>query len=298
MNYILITPCKNEGENLPKLIQSIVSQTIKPVIWVIIDDASTDNTPQISKEAAEKNDWIKILRYEEATKRDLGLHLAKIMSNGFDMAIDYCKNKNIEYEYLGNVDGDISLEYTFFHNLMREFEKDLELGIASGGLRVTINNKLTNVKGLSIDEPSGGHILIRRKCFEDCDGIPQSYAFDAVIKAKARLNGWKNKRFEDNIATESRDASSAEGYVKGFLHTGKILHYLNFHPLHVFAWGILRSLRRPYYGGIMIIAGYLNSLLKRDEQIEDKIIKNYYWNKWKIVYKQRLFSRVTYENIK
>ena len=103
MNYILITPCKNEGENLPKLIQSIVLQTIKPVIWVIIDDASTDNTPQITKEATEKNDWIKILRYEEATKRDLGLHLAKIMRNGFDMAIDHCKKKDIEYkiQYLG-----------------------------------------------------------------------------------------------------------------------------------------------------------------------------------------------------
>ena len=163
------------------------------------------------------------------------------------------------------------------------------------GIRFTIDNKLVNVKGLSTDEPSGGHMLIRRKCFEDCKGIPQSYAYDAVIKVRAKLIGWKNKRFEDNMATEARDVGSAEGYFKGFLHTGRISHYLNFHPVHVFAWGILKCLRKPYYGGIVYITGYLCSLIKRNEQIDDIRIKEYYWNKWKNIYKQRLFTRVKYE---
>jgi len=297
-NYILITPCKNEGENVPKLIQSIVSQTIRPVIWVIIDDASDDNTPKITNEAAREYDWIRILRLEKGIKRDLGLHLAKIMSQGFDLAIKYCEMNGIKYNYLGNVDGDITLEPSFFKNLIEEFEKDPALGIASGGIRFTIDGRIVHVKGLSIDEPSGGHMLIRRKCFIGCGGIPQSYAYDAVIKAKARLQGWKNRRFEDNIATEARDVGNAEGYFKGFLHMGKISYHLNFHPIHILAWGVLKSFRKPYYGGVVYIAGYLCSLLKRDDKINDDMIQNYYWNKWKQVYKQRLFMRVTYETIK
>lgn len=44
--YIVVTPCKNEGENLPNLIASVVAQTIMPVLWVIVDDGSTDTTPE------------------------------------------------------------------------------------------------------------------------------------------------------------------------------------------------------------------------------------------------------------
>ena len=50
--YILVTAAKNEGKNLPELIQSVAEQTIKPLLWVIVDDASTDNTPQILEDAS------------------------------------------------------------------------------------------------------------------------------------------------------------------------------------------------------------------------------------------------------
>lgn len=295
--YILITPCKNEGHNLPCLIESIASQTIRPVIWVIVDDCSDDNTSRITKEASGKYDFIKVLRLEENSKRDLGLHLAEITKKGFDLAIGYCMEKGIGYEYIGNVDADLTLEPTFFENLMIEFGKDPELGIASGGIILTIDGRLAYVKGLPADEPSGGDMLIRRKCFEECGGISQSYSYDTVLKGRVRLKGWKTRRFEDNLAIEARDVGSAEGYLKGFLHMGRTLHYLNLHPMHVFGTGILKSLRKPYYGGIICIIGYLYSLLKRDKQIDDSEIRNYFWNKWKHVYKKRLSSRVVYEVI-
>lgn len=108
--YILITCCtKNEGRNLPSLINSIALQTVKPVLWIITDDGSTDNTPSVIKEAKEKYNWIQSIKSNN-NKRDLGLHLAGVMKSGFDYAISYCKEKEIEYDYLGNVDGDLTLE--------------------------------------------------------------------------------------------------------------------------------------------------------------------------------------------
>lgn len=294
-NYVLLTPCKNEGHNLLYLIESVVSQTIRPVLWVIVDDCSDDNTPQIIKEVIEKFDWIKVLRLEEKNKRDLGLHLAEITKKGFNFCIQYCMQKGIEYNYFGNVDADLTFDNTFFENLISEFEKDLELGVASGGIILTISGRFVYVKGLPIDEPSGGDMLIRRRCFEECGGIPQSYAYDTVLKAKARLKGWKTKRFEENLAIEVRDVGSAEGYFKGFMQMGVTSQYLNLHPIHVFARGIFKSLRKPYYGGIIYIISYLYCHLKRDSQIKDIEIRNYYWNKWKQVYKKRLSSRVIHE---
>lgn len=45
--YIVVTPCRNEEKNLPNLVQSMTVQTIRSVFWVIVDDGSTDKTPEI-----------------------------------------------------------------------------------------------------------------------------------------------------------------------------------------------------------------------------------------------------------
>ena len=47
--YIVVTPCRNEEKNLPDFVQSMTAQTIRPVFWVIVDDGSTDKTPEILK---------------------------------------------------------------------------------------------------------------------------------------------------------------------------------------------------------------------------------------------------------
>ena len=277
--YIVVTPCKNEGDNLPNLIQSIVEQTVRPVLWVIVDDGSTDNTPRIIKEAKEKYSWIKSIRLDES-ERDLGLHYASIVKTGFNFAVEYCKKNGIDYSYVGNLDGDLTLELTFFENIMKGFKKDPKLGVASGGTKHIIGDRVKYAK-VEIDEPSGGHMLIRRECFEECMGFPLSYSMDSVLKAKARLRGWKTKRFEESVATEIRDVNSAEGYWKGFVYKGKTSYYLNINPLHVMIRTILYLFRRPYYIGFAYIIGYLSDFIQRKEKIEDDEIKKYFWNKWK-----------------
>ena len=118
------------------------------------------------------------------------------------------------------MDADLTLPPTFFENLIYELEKDPKLGIVSGGTDHIIDGKKIRAK-LSENEPSGGHMLIRRECFEQCGGIPQSYSMDSVIKSKARLIGWGTRRFEENIAVEIRDVGNAEGYLKGFKYKGE-----------------------------------------------------------------------------
>ena len=277
--YIVVTPCKNEGENLPDLIESMVAQTVRPVVWVIVDDGSADDTPNIIEDAMKIQDWIQSIRLDSAV-RDLGLHLADVMKKGFDYAISYCKEYGIEYDYLGNLDGDLTLPPTFYESLMREFEKDSTLGVASGGTKHIIGDRI-KYANLLVDEPSGGHMLIRRECFEECGGIPSSYAVDGVIKAKARLRGWRTRRFEDNIATEVRDVSAADGYWRGYMHDGESSYYLNINPLHVLFKCIKYIFKKPHYTGVAYLVGYMSSVIRRKAQLDDEEVKRYFWNKWK-----------------
>ncbi|WP_321430934.1 glycosyltransferase family A protein [uncultured Methanolobus sp.] len=280
-NYLLITPCKNEGSNLPQVIEGVASQTILPSLWLIVDDGSTDNTFQVVEEARLRYNWIEILRLEESY-RDLGLHLAEVMKKGFDYAISLCVNRGIEYFYVGNLDGDIVLPPTFYRNLIFEMRNNLKLGIVSGGTVYTVNGKQVMSK-LHSTEPSGGHMLIRKACFEDCGGILVSYSADSVLKAKSRLKGWDTKRFDKYIAIELRDVSSAEGYWKGLIKMGESFYYLNYHPFNAIARSFRYSRRKPYYGMIPFFIGYFKGFINQ-QQIEDEELKDYFWNKWKTRY--------------
>ena len=92
--YILVTPAKNEGKNLPNLIHSVENLTIKPILWVIVDDGSTDDTPEIIKEAKKKHEWIQSIRLEEHP-RGITFHYPYVCKKGFDFATEYCKKKSI-----------------------------------------------------------------------------------------------------------------------------------------------------------------------------------------------------------
>jgi len=288
-NYIIVTPVKNEGVNFSDLVQSMVTQTLKPILWVIVDDGSTDNTPEIIRRAQEEYNWILSIRMS-SSKRDIGLHIASVIRKGFDFAIEYCKKNGVDYSYLGNVDGDLTLEHTFFENLLKEFEKNPKLGIAGGGTKCIIGDRVVYVNEMSVNEPSGGHMLIKRDCYKDCGGIPLSYSWDSVLKAKARLRGWRTQRFEENIATEIY-VCNTEGYWERYVHSGKASHYLNLHPLHVMIKSVKYSFKRYWYTGIAYLVGYLSSVINRGEKIDDEEVKKYFWTKWMTIYKQHLFMR-------
>ena len=46
-HYVLITPARNEEAFIEKTIESMIHQTVAPLKWVIVDDGSTDRTPEI-----------------------------------------------------------------------------------------------------------------------------------------------------------------------------------------------------------------------------------------------------------
>ena len=71
-DYVLITPCRDEAEFLPRTIASVTGQTIQPKKWIIIDDGSTDQTPKILEDAAARYPFIENLRCDPERKRNVG----------------------------------------------------------------------------------------------------------------------------------------------------------------------------------------------------------------------------------
>lgn len=65
---LIITPARNEEDNIGFMIESLQKQDYKNYTLVIVDDASTDNTPCIVKKYASRDGRIRYLRIEEIPK--------------------------------------------------------------------------------------------------------------------------------------------------------------------------------------------------------------------------------------
>lgn len=274
--YVLITPAKNEEKNLQDLIQSIADQTVKPIFWVIVDDGSTDDSPNIIQKAMEKYDWIQSIRLSEHP-RDIGKHYAYVCNEGFDFATKFCGEKNVFYEYIGIVDADMRLEVDFFYKLINEFEKNPKLGIASGDEYYYENGKLV-LEDMRDDLPVGCMRLWKRTCFDETGKYCISDFPDSVSNAMAKLKGWDTRKFNYIKAIQVRKTRGLDGLWNGYKIVGMADYFRNYHPLFVFAKGMKYLFKYPYYPGVGYWYGYSISLLLRRDKIDNEMIRQYYYN--------------------
>src|SRR6478735_4475108 len=89
--YVLITPARNEQEHLESTIQSVVSQTMLPLRWVIVSDGSTDQTEAIAGRYAERYPWITLVVKRDREGRDFAGKVA-----AFNAGLDTVKHLDFD----------------------------------------------------------------------------------------------------------------------------------------------------------------------------------------------------------
>lgn len=298
--YIVVTPCRNEEKDLPNLVQSMTAQTIRPALWVIVDDGSTDKTGEIIAEAKKRYEWIKGVIFGEYGKY-MGTHLAYVCNKGFEFANKYCNENGIPYEYIALVDADNILEAGYFEKLMEEFEKDPKLGIASGNdvhadietiledvrakkSAITVMDQeiwrlwgstLMEIQNSREDLPMGSARLWRKECFEGTGGYLPIPLPDSVSNTQAKLKGWTTRRFM-TIRVIDREGLAKQGAWKGYKEKGASYYFLG----QSFPLAMLKALKysfkKPYYTGSAYIYGYVKPFILKKERVKDDEIKYYY----------------------
>lgn len=258
-SYILVTPAKNEEENLPLLAKSVVNQSIRPRLWVIVDDNSVDKTPEIIKQLEGEYEWIightiddKISDYDPVFRNAITYRIA------FKVALDRAKELNIPFGYIGIVDADFVLERKFFEKIISSFLYNPRLGIASGGVYVLKNGRLVWEKS-RIDFPRGSPRLIRFECFFDIGGYPREPAPDLISYYLAKMRGWETLQIVDAIGVELRPTGGRGDVLKRYMRQGFVNYYIGVPPLSEILYSVYLSLADDFRKGTGSILGYLDS---------------------------------------
>lgn len=163
MQYVLVTPARNEAAFIEKTIDSVIRQTVLPVRWTIVNDGSTDNTVALVCPYLHDHPWIVLVDLPVRKERHFA---AKVYA--FNAGQE--KVKGLDYQLIGNLDADVSLDADHFEFLLREFAKDPDLGVAGTVFKEDGYSSATDsFEGKS--HVPGQCQLFRRRCFEEIGAI-------------------------------------------------------------------------------------------------------------------------------
>jgi biofilm PGA synthesis N-glycosyltransferase PgaC len=262
MQYLLITPARNEEAFLELTIQSVVNQTVRPKRWLIVSDGSTDRTDEIVARYAQQHDWIELLRMPSRETRDFG-GKAHCFNTG------YARIQHLPHDIVTSLDADITFEPDYFEFLLGKFAVDPELGIA--GTPFAEDGTTYDFRFSSAEHVSGACQLFRRECFEEIGGYVESKGggIDVIAVLSARMKGWRTRTFTERHSDHHRPMGSANHRhkVSANFKLGEKDYWLGFHPI----WQVFRSVyqttRTPYViGGTALFFGYFWAMLRRLER--------------------------------
>ena len=250
-----------------RTLNSVIAQTVLPALWVIVDDGSTDETPQILAEYAAEHDWIRVVQKPDRGHRAVGPGVIEAFYAGYD-TIDSAK-----YTYLCKLDLDLDLPVGYFEGLIAKMEDDPRLGTCSGKTwyRGSNGEKISERIG---DEMSiGASKFYRITCFNQIGGFVREVMWDGLDCHKARLLGWKASSFRDkDLAFEHLRpmGSSQQNIIVGRRRHGAGQYFMGSDPLYFTATALWKMTHPPYiFGGLATLRGYFGAWFKGAAQHDD-----------------------------
>lgn len=256
-SYVLVTAAYNEAEYIEDTISSIISQEVQPTRWIIVSDGSTDLTDTIVAKYAIKHSFIQLYRLTEDHPRNFAAQ-----ANAINAGIVRLKNE--PYEFIGNLDADITFEPFYFKLLLDKFEQNPRLGLAGGSVHDRCKDgSFKYRKGNSETSVAHAVQLFRRECFEAIGGAYRLLPYggpDTYAETEVRMNGWQVISFRDLQVFHHRPSGSAGGLLRGIFRQGRMDFSLGFSPLFEIAKLLSRSGHKPFLiGSIMRFGGFLFS---------------------------------------
>lgn len=273
-NFLIVTAAKNEDDMLPVLSRDVVNQSIKPVLWLIADDESSDETWSVIERLRDEYCWIEGIRIRHREEKEYAHPIDpydKVTRKIFKHAIELCNKRHLNYDLLAVVDADIRLEREYFEKLVKAFHLNPRLGIASG----LVYEKETSPEDLEKQKknPRGAALVFRKECYEAIGGFPgHSESF-----IKARNRNWQVKAVTSAKIFHRRRVSPLKG-TKYFFTLGEYSYFVNYHPISAFLAGVDLLIKNSVSKGLFFLTGYFRSFLLRKEKTDDEELKEYYWN--------------------
>ena len=277
-SYLLISPCRNEADYMRQTLDTVVAQSVQPAKWVIVDDGSTDATPQILAEYAVRHSWIQIVTRKDRGHRAVGPGVIDAFYTGYEAV-----NAD-EYEYLCKLDLDLRLPPRYFEILMQRMEANSAIATCSGKAYIEANGVLVDER--HGDETSLGMTKFYRvSCFKAIGGFVREVMWDGIDCHRCRMMGWEACSWNEpdlRFVHLRPMGSSQQGVYTGRKRHGYGQYFMGTGFVFMLASATSRVNQHPYLlGSLAMLWGWVESALKGKPRYADPkfrtFLRRYQW---------------------
>jgi poly-beta-1,6-N-acetyl-D-glucosamine synthase len=270
-NYIIITPVRDEARHIEITLKSVIHQTVKPILWVIVNDGSTDATGEILEKYASQYNWIKVVHRENRGHRAAGSGVIAAFNTGYTGIV--IKN----WDFIVKLDGDLSFDPDYFEECFSRFAADKMLGIAGG---TVFNRRKGELVVDSVGDPlfhvRGATKIYRRGCWEKINPLIQAPGWDTIDEVTANCYGWSTRTFPDIKLVQQKPTGGADGHWRNWFKNGLANYVTGYHPVFMLGKCAKRFFEKP----VLIISaalflGFCSGYLHRMPRVQDPAVIRY-----------------------
>jgi glycosyltransferase involved in cell wall biosynthesis len=250
LTYAVVTPARNERDNLGRLADSILAQDHAPVSWIIVDDGSDDGMDVVAQDLARRHDWIRVVGTgEDAADLALGRRQGRDLLafrrglNGLPAPVDI----------FVKVDADTSFKPDYFSRLLDRFAQQPDLGIAGGTCYELMDGEWQRIK-VSGSHPRGASRAYRWDLLDDVFALEPEMGWDGVDEVMAELRGYRTAGFTDFGFRHHRKVGEREGRLRAGSALGRQAWYMGYRPSYLMLRAIYRA--RENLASLAMVWGY------------------------------------------
>ena len=261
IRYVLITAARNEQAFLRYPIESVLSQSILPERWVIVDDGSVDGTYEILSDYATQYDFIQVIR-RTTTGENLGF-----ASKVFALKSAYELVRDMGYQYIGNLDADVSFAPDYYEKILSILEANRQLGIAGGFIFEDDQGVFKGRRTNSVRSVAGAIQMFRRECYEQIGGLTPTRmgGEDWIAETTARMHGWEVEAYPDCRVFHHKSSTKSRGLWRERFREGLMDQAFGSHPVFEIMKCARRVAQRPFLlGASWRFAGFIWGYCKHD----------------------------------
>jgi len=267
MSYAVITPARDEAQNLARLAPCLLAQHLKPVRWLVVDNGSEDGTADVINKLAMAHEWIDLIQLDGPGRPTRETVIGRAVEAGL-AALHHLPDIVVK------VDADVSFEPEFFDHIVRAFQREIRLGIVSGSAYERNRRGVWKQRHGTGPGVWGAARAFRRECLEEILPLDARLGWDGIDILKSDLRGWDARvvyeaQFKHHRPEGHRDGSRWNVWVA----EGAIAHYMNYRLSYLLVRLVFRAIRDPR--AIGIVWGYIRSQCHNEPRCADSAIVEY-----------------------
>lgn len=259
-------------------LDTVIAQTLRPALWVIVDDGSSDDTPRILAEYAARHDWIRIVTRRDRGHRAVGPGVIDAFYAGFATITPEA------FEFICKLDLDLRLPPRYFAILVDRMHANPRLATCSGKAWIEQDGRLQDER--HGDENSiGAAKFYRTTAFRQIGGFVREVMWDGIDGHECRRRGWIARSWNDpelRFVHLRPMGSSQQSIYVGRMRHGFGQYFMGTGMLYMVASALSRANQKPYLlGSLAMIWGWLKSALQGTPRYGDadfrRALRRYQW---------------------